>query len=320
MGNIVGKKTKILVTGEGGFIGKAIIKELLKQGHAVNAFDLAPLNQEFFSHPQCQTIQGNLLDSETVAKAVSGCKAVIHLASVLGNPDYQKNYQVHVLGTKNLLAACTAQKVKRIIAYSTIAATRDNPGAYGATKKEMEELLLSPQAREIAVTIFRPTMVLGYGGKGLSTIIKQVQAYPLLIPLIGSGKTRRQPILLQDLVRATILALENPKTFGKNYTLAGPEILAFRELLLQVKKVLGVKKKIIPVPRLVALTLAHCLEMVSSRPAFTVENVRNSTLPESAESLPIYQDCSFQPTPLSQVLPEIIRQYHQQTQKEQEPS
>ncbi len=300
---------RVLVTGANGFIGRALVEELLKQEYAVTAFDCTPVTDPLFSHPKCIAIQGDLLQQESISRAVRGCSAVIHLASVLGNPDYQKNYQVHVTGTRNLLAACSSGKIKRILAYSTVAATREKSGAYGSTKKEMEQLLLSPEAKGIAVTIFRPTMVFGYGGKGISTIVNLVRAYPFVIPLVGSGKAKRQPIFLKDLIQLTIIALQKKSTEGKIYALGGPETISFRELVDRVKQELQVKKMVLPLPKYGVLSLALLLEKISSKPAFTTENVRNATLDESAEVQAIYQDCSFQATPLQKVLSEVLQQY-----------
>lgn len=314
------KQKRVLVTGANGFIGKAIVKELLQQGYEVTAFDFAPLADPLFVHPRCQRVQGDLLNQESLSQAAQGCSAVIHLASILGSPDYQKNYQIHVIGTKNLLVACRKNKLSRLIAYSTIAAARENPGAYGATKKEMERLLFSSEAEGLRVTILRPTMVLGYRGKGISTIIKQIKAYPLIIPLVGSGKAKRQPVLLKDIVQLTIALLSNQKTFGKTYTVGGDEVLSFRELVSLAKEELEVKKILLPLPKPFALAVAFFLQKLSAKPEFTLENVRNSTLDEDTDLEILQRECLFQPTPLRQSLREIILEYKKDEKyKKEEP-
>jgi nucleoside-diphosphate-sugar epimerase len=210
---------KILVTGGAGFIGRHMVLSLLNQGFVVRVLDSAPLD---FTHENLTIIHGDVRTQDILSSAVAECSAVIHLAGVLGYSDYQINYDVHVDGTKNLITACQKQEVKRIIAYSTFAATRENPAAYGATKKQMEDLLLQST---LNVTIFRPTMVLGDRSKGLTTIIKQSKSYPLFVPMIGSGKATRQPVSVSDIVKLTISTLDNTSSYGKAYNIAGNETI-----------------------------------------------------------------------------------------------
>lgn len=292
----------IFVTGAGGFIGRNLIPDLIKQGYQVVAFDIIPLQGIL---ENCTLTRGNILDAQSIQAASKGCDAVIHLAGIMGSSDYQKNYQIHVEGTQNLLKACKANNVRRIIAYSSVAATKENPGSYGATKKELEQLFLTA---DINATILRPTMVLGYKGKGLDTIVKQVQAYPL-IPLLGSGKAMRQPIWVKDLTKLTISLLQQKKSYGKTYDVGGEESISFKEFVMKVKNELNIKKPIIPIPSIIAKALAKAMEKTFKKPIFTYENVRNLAMDENINSNILKQELNFVSTPLSQVLPEVLKEY-----------
>ncbi len=291
--------TTIFVTGAGGFIGRNLIPELLQQGYQVVAFDIVPLT---IDNVTC--FQGDITNKADIQKASKGCDAVIHLAGILGSSDYQKNYQIHVEGTKNLIAACKNNNIQRIIAYSSIAAAKEKTGSYGTTKKELEQLLL--KTKGINMTILRPTMVLGYKGKGIDTIVKQIKSYPFIIPIIGNAK--RQPIWVKDITTLTINLLENEKSFGKTYDVGGEESITFKEFVKMTQKELGVKKFILPLPLFLAKTLAKLMEKYSKKPLFTYENVCNLVMDENI-NLNTLKELGFQSTPLSQALQEVLKEY-----------
>lgn len=291
---------RILVTGAGGFIGRNLIPELLERNYKVIAFDIMSLSLE-----NVICFRGDITKKADILKASKGGDAVIHLAGILGSPDYQKNYQIHVEGTKNLIAACKKNNITRIIAYSSVAAAKEKTGSYGATKKELEQLFL--KSKDINTTILRPTMVLGYKGKGIDTIVKQIQSYPF-IPLLGSGKAIRQPIWVKDITKLTIDLLENKKSYGNTYDVGGEEI-SFKNFIIEVKNNLNVKKSIIPIPIIVAKVLAKLMEKVSEKPLFTYENVHNLALDEKVDTNFLKQELNFQSTPLSEALPQILKEY-----------
>lgn len=302
-------KHTVLVTGAGGFIGRNLVPQLLQEGHTVVAFDIMPLKGVLSEHPQCVFVQGDILQEESITKASKGCTAVIHLAGILGSSDYQKNYQIHVQGTKNLLNACENNDINRIIAYSSIAAAKEKTGSYGTTKKELEEILLN--AKSVNITILRPTMVLGYKGKGLDTIVKQVKAYPHIIPLLGTGKALRQPIWINDMTKLTISVLNNKNSFGKVYDVGGEEAIHFRDFVVMVTKGLDAKKIMVPIPLFVAKGMAKVMEKVSRKPLFTYENVCNLAHDERVDVEILKQELQFTSTPLAKVLPEVLREYRE---------
>ncbi len=295
---------RVLVSGAGGFIGRKIVEVLLEQGHEVVAFDVVPLSGPLFS--KCRTVAGDIRQAKDVEEAAAGCEAFIHLAGALGFSDYQHNYDIHVTGTANVIEACRKQGVSHLLAYSTVAAAREHPGAYGETKKQAESLLL---ASALNVTIFRPTMVLGKGGKGTQAIVTQVRAYPLFIPLVGGGKANRQPVWLNDIAGVTVRTLWNPRSYGKVYDIAGEEKITFRELVQNAQRELGLHKKLLPIPSFIVKGMAYGMEKIKPKPTFTVENVRNITLDEEVDIKPAKDDLQFSPTPLPLVLRDVMKEY-----------
>jgi nucleoside-diphosphate-sugar epimerase len=301
---------RIMVTGASGFIGRNMVSELIKRGYSVTAFDFngsAKVELEGkFGSEVFTFVQGDVRNSGDVAKACAGADAVIHLAGAIRISDYQANYDIHVKGAENIIDSCKKEGIGRIIAYSSVAASKEKPGAYGSTKKQSEEVFFKSG---LDVTILRPTMVIGPGCIGLATIVKQVRAYPLAIPLIGSGKSLRQPVYVKDIVNVTINSLDNSQSFGKSYGIGGKDTIPFKELVSVVRREVRVKKFLVPVPAFIPKLVARGLELAYKNPPFTHENVNNLTSDEKVDIEPARNELGFNPVPLSEVLPKIARSF-----------
>src|SRR5690606_12096592 len=109
---------RVLVTGGGGFLGGAIVRRLIARGHEVRSFsrgrypDLDALGVEH--------ARGDLGDRRTVIAAAEGCDAIVHTAAKAGVWGAYEDYlRANVIGTENVLAACRAHAVARLVYTST---------------------------------------------------------------------------------------------------------------------------------------------------------------------------------------------------------
>ncbi len=297
-------RKRVMVTGAGGFIGRNLMEELLSRGYEVTAFDLFFPEDEVFKSPHCTCVKGDVRNKEEVSQACRGAKAVIHLAGAIRLSDYQANYDIHVKGAENLVSACREQGITRLIAYSSIAAAKEQLGPYGATKKESERIFFSSG---LEITVFRPTVVLGEGSIGLKTILKQIQAYPFFIPLIGSGKAIGQPVWVKDVVKVTVDSLDNSLSHGKIYDLGGADQVEFKELVKAICRRKGISKTFVLLPLVFARAAAFVFELWMEKPPFTSENVRNVAQDTKADIAPAERELGFAPAPLERVLNEVVK-------------
>jgi nucleoside-diphosphate-sugar epimerase len=248
----------ILVTGAAGKIGRHLVPSLLRSNNDVRVL----VKDTMVKDQNVEVFYGDLLNKESLKKAVKDVDVIFHLAAVV---DYaapkEKMFKVNVVGTKNLLEV---SKGKKFIYLSSTAVmgnkfkelpldekTPCNPSNfYGKTKLEAENLV-----KDTGGIIIRSTDVFGPGFKeGYDYVLSGL--YRGEMPIIGDGKNFIQWIHVKDLVQALLLAKDKAKP-RELYIVAGKEIKTLKELWNLLCKYLGVEPPKKNVSRFVAKTMAH---------------------------------------------------------------
>ena len=169
---------KALVTGGGGFLGGVIVRQLLEEGYSVRSFSRG-------SYPLLEALgvessRGDLAEAEAVREACQDCQIVFHVAAkagIWGNKDAY--YRANVTGTQNVLAACRALGISRLIYTSTpsvvfdgrnlegvderVPYAQDYKSAYPATKATAERMILAANDERLATVALRPHLIWGPG-------------------------------------------------------------------------------------------------------------------------------------------------------------
>lgn len=197
-------------------------------------------------------VTGDVTDYDSVAGAVEGRDAVVNLVALSplfepkgGNVMHDR---VHRGGTENLVNAAEDGGVERYLQLSALGADPDGDTAYIRAKGRAEEIV-----RESGLdwTIFRPSVVFGEGGEFVSFTkrLKGMFAPGVpLYPLPGGGKTRFQPIHVEDLVPMLVAALEEDEHVGETYEIGGPETLTLRQVTDLVYEAERTGVTIVPLP------------------------------------------------------------------------
>ena len=234
-----------VVTGATGFLGSALVTELIKRQQSVRilARDGRKARQRFGD--AVTIIPGDITNGAQVQQAVDGATTIYHLAGRLYHPSipvelYRK---AHVEGTLNLLEACQRQtQVRRIVHCSTTGvqgvtgetpAAEDAPFAptnpYEATKLEGELLALKAyQEQGLPVTVVRPGLVYGPGDLHLLGFFAAIKKGWFRV--IAGGKASLHPVYIDDLVAALLLCAERLQAVGRSYNVAGERPVTVREL------------------------------------------------------------------------------------------
>lgn len=227
---------KVLVTGGTGFVGRAVVEKLLALGCEVRV-----LSRSAKGSPGVETLPGGLDDPAALERACAGVQAVVHLVGIIAEKKGQTFEQVHVEGTRAVLAAARKAGVRRWLHMSALGARPDTAARYAKTKAGAEALV-----RESGLdwTIFRPSIVFGPGDQFVNQFAAMFR-FPWnwlqlhSFPLIGGGKTKLQPIAVGDVAAAFAGALSRAESVGKTYDLVGTEALSLKEILQEVAKATG---------------------------------------------------------------------------------
>jgi NADH dehydrogenase len=257
---------KVLVTGGTGFVGTHMVNALLRRGHAVTVLARDPRKTVNRYNRPVAAIPGNVLDRESIERAASGQDVVVHLVGIIVEKGEQTFDRVHREGVENVVAAAKAAGVRRYLHMSAMGSGEDAPSEYSRTKAAGEKAV---RASGLDWTIFRPSIVFGYGDGFVGLLAPIVRGNPGFIPVIGNGKNRFQPVAVEDVARVFAEALEKPETVGQTYEVGGPEVLTFDQILREIAAAVGKPgKRLVHFPLWYGRLLARLFEWLARRGVF----------------------------------------------------
>lgn len=220
-----------VVFGGSGFVGRHIVRALAKDGWRVRAAvrrpDLAGHLQPMGGVGQIHAVQANLRFPDSVRRSVEGASAVVNCVGVLASTGPQTFDALHVNGARAVAKAAREAGVRHLVHVSAIGADRRSSANYARSKGLGEQAVLEefPDA-----VILRPSIVFGPEDEFFNRFASLAQSAPLL-PLIGGGRTRFQPVFVGDLAAAAAVAAAGHARPGTIYEIGGPDVMSFRELL-----------------------------------------------------------------------------------------
>ena len=238
----------ITVFGGSGFVGRHTVSALARRGYRVRAAvrrpDLAGYLQPMGTVGQVHAVQANVRYPDTLRAAVEGAEVAVNLVAILAPSGRQTFQAVHVDGARAMAKAAREAGVKRFIHISAIGADKGASAQYGRTKAQGEQAVLEEFPGAV---IIRPSIVFGPEDEFFNRFGAMAAASPVL-PLIGGGRTKFQPIYVVDLAAAIANAVGGAGTPGAAYEVGGPEVLTFRRLLDLTQEYAGRSRSYLPLP------------------------------------------------------------------------
>jgi len=228
----------IAIAGGTGFIGKVIIKKLVKAGHHVVAL-IRPgslLKIASFSGTESSYIYYD--PPSPITKVLDGCEAVINLVGIIKETKETSFEFAHHLIPMLLVKAAQIVGIKRFLHISALGTAGNLDTEYMETKRLGENVVKSSG---LDYTIFRPSVVFGQEDKFVNFIAKVIKFSPIF-PVIGDGKYRLQPISVDDVAEGFVRSIDKPRTIGKTYDVAGLDKYTFDEMLDIIGLMLGKNK------------------------------------------------------------------------------
>jgi NADH dehydrogenase len=303
------RNRRVCVIGGSGFIGRYVVKRLAERGavvsvvsrHATEAQFLRPMGDV----GQIAPIDAGLDDEAGLATALAGSSAVVSCVGILYERGRQRFELLHVEGPARVARLAAAAGAKNFVHVSALAADAQSASAYARSKAAGEAAV---RAAFPAATILRPSLVFGPEDDFFNRFAGMARLSPVL-PLVGGGTTRFQPVYVGDVADAVIAALERPEAQGKTYELGGPVVLSFRELMRMLLLEIGRRRALITLPFGLASLNALFMEFMP-KPLLTRDQVKllqkDTVVTPGAPGL---AELGITPTALELILPTYLDRF-----------
>lgn len=276
---------RVFITGASGFVGGNVIQQLADTPVVALAHGSRP---DLEARPNTQVVTGDVTDAESLRGAMDGCTLVIHLVAIIEESEGATFDGVIRQGTENVLAEARRAGIDRFIHMSALGA-QDNPKyGYMQAKWHSEQAVRQSGMR---YTIFRPSVIFGPGDGFINALAGVVKGFPV-IPVVGDGTSRFQPVHVTEVARAFSRAVDDPEaTSDSIYELGGGRIYTYEEMIDVIAKALGKSKPKVHIPvALMKPVVAMSQPLPQAlRPPVTQEQLRmlalDNTTDESATEM-----------------------------------
>lgn len=237
----------VTVFGGSGFVGRHVVRALARRGYrirvAVRRPDLAGFLQPIGGVGQISFVQANLRYRQSVDRAVEGSDHVINCVGVLFETGRNTFDAVQDFGARAVAEAARAVGTK-LTHISAIGADENSASSYARTKARGEAAVLRTVPDAV---ILRPSIVFG-PEDGFFNKFATMARYAPVLPLIGGGNTKFQPVYVNDVAEAVARSVDGTIERGRIYELGGPEVLSFRQCLELMLRVTDRKNPLVSLP------------------------------------------------------------------------
>ncbi|AZN97562.1 complex I NDUFA9 subunit family protein [Mesorhizobium sp. M9A.F.Ca.ET.002.03.1.2] len=261
----------VVVFGGSGFVGRHVVRALARRGYRIRVAcrrpDLAGHLQPLGNVGQIQPVQANVRVRWSVDRAVQGADHVVNLVAILHEGGRQKFTSVHEFGARAIAEAARAVHAG-FTHISALGADLNAQSDYARTKALGEKAVF--ETIEDAV-IFRPSIIFGPEDSFFNRFAGMARLSPVL-PLIGGGQTKFQPVYVGDVAEAVARSVEGKVEGGQIYELGGPKVFTFKECMEEMLAVINRKRLLVPVPWWLANVQASILGLLPN-PLLTKDQV-----------------------------------------------
>lgn len=307
-----------VVFGGSGFVGRNVVRELAKRDWRVRVAVRRPHLAQFLrpmgAVGQIQLKQSNVRYQPSVAETVEGADAVINLVGLLHQTGAQRFDTVQAGGAATIANAAADAGIDNIVHVSAIGADADSDSLYASTKGEAEQAVRKavPSAK-----ILRPSIVFGQEDGFFNKFASMATTTPITpLPLIGGGKTKFQPIYVDDVADAVCEALVRADAPGRTFELGGPRVYSFKELMALMLREIGESRVLLPVPFPIASMIGFGGEMAGIAPFIDppltrdqVKLLKHDNVVDTSGAVGTVADFDIDPSTVESILPSYMVRY-----------
>ena len=302
---VVMNERTVAVFGGTGFLGRRVVRHLRKRGFSVRIATRHPdrgAGLFALDDPQLQSVEADINDGQSVARALAGAYAVVNAVSLYVEHGTETFHSLHVECAQRLATQACQAGVERLVHVSGIGADVASPSLYVRKRGEGE---LAVRAAFADALLIRPAVMFGPDNSFLTTIITLLERLPIY-PMFGRGLTRLQPAYVEDVAEAITRALQRTEKHPITFECGGPRVYSYEELLRAVAHEASLKPKLIPIPFAAWHVLAWFAEMLSSPPItrnqVELMQIDNVASPE----MPGFEELGITPLSIEEILPEML--------------
>lgn len=327
---------KVLITGASGFLGRAVLKQLNNAGYSTRAV-IRTINEKAAPPDlNIEIIKGDILDQQTVEKAVDGCNIILHLASVYAfypwrAKEIKELYKINVAGTENLLNAALKYKIDKFIYTSSIATIGKRMDGkpsneetafnlwhkashYARSKLLAERKVLNFCTKGLPAVVLNPAVVIGEGDYK-PTPSGQIIAGFLNRSYFSYYDAVLSFVDVDDVAKAHISAIKKGRT-GERYILCNNEYYSLAEVFKMLEEISGVRAPRIRIAYPLLLGLVYFEELLSyyllkKKPIMPSEGVKFCRMSITLDNSKAVRELGFTTTPIRETLAKAVNWYRE---------
>ncbi len=284
----------VLVTGATGFLGRRVVSELQEHRHQVRCLVHTLGRERIFSPRSVDVHYGSVLDPDALSGAFYDVGAVVHLVGAIRQRGRLTYDRINRQSAANAVAAIKENRenrVKHFLLVSAIGAGPNPSYPYLHSKWQGEQEVLNSG---LPHTILRSSIIFGEGDEFLNNLAALVRVFPI-VPVIGSGRNRLQPIAVEDLAHCIALSVDREELKGKTLELGGPQQLSYNEIVEVVSRTLGKRRLMVHAPVWLSYVAASVLQGLLPRAPVTTDQLRMLSIRNVAEPGVVEETFGFTP-------------------------
>ncbi|PTM97472.1 complex I NDUFA9 subunit family protein [Mycoplana dimorpha] len=305
---------QVTVFGGSGFVGRHVVRALARRGYrirvAVRRPDLAGFLQPLGGLGQISYVQANLRYRDSVDRAVQDADHVVNCVGILFEKGRNRFDAVQDFGARAVAEAARARGAT-LTHISAIGADAQSPSGYARSKGRGELAIrkVLPEA-----VILRPSIIFG-PEDGFFNKFADMSRFAPVLPLVGGGHTKFQPVYVADVAEAVALAVDGKVAKGTTYELGGPEILTFRQCIELMLQVIDRKRPLVSLPFGVASLIGSLSTLVPFvDPPLTADQVKllrldNIVSDEAKKDGRTFEALGIAPALVEAILPTYLVRY-----------
>lgn len=300
----------VTIVGGTGFLGRYAVRRLARAGYRLRVVarrpDAALHLKTAGDVGQIVLLPGDVTRPETLSGKLDGSHAVVNLTGILFESGRQTFDAVHTKGADRLAQAAKAAGVKRFIHVSALAIDKAPGSRYAHSKLMGESAVLEafPDA-----TILRPSIIFGPEDNFFNQFARMASLSPVL-PLIGGGNTRFQPVYVDDAAAAIEASLTRPDAKGHIYELGGPNIYTFKALLQYILTTTGKRAKLLTLPFSTASLIGAAGEWLPKPPLTRDQVTLLKTDNVVSPNARTFANLGITPKAMEQIVPQYLARFH----------